>query len=71
MALTKASEPTIRRDFQELENQGAVERFHGGVRVKEQEGNVTFDTRNADSKQEKQAIARMAANLLKKMTLFL
>ncbi|WOO42743.1 DeoR/GlpR family DNA-binding transcription regulator [Rubellicoccus peritrichatus] len=61
---TGASLPTIRRDFQELEDAGAVERIRGGIRVRRKDGNVSFDLRAVQQSKAKSSIARKAASLL-------
>ncbi|MFD1465705.1 DeoR/GlpR family DNA-binding transcription regulator [Lapidilactobacillus mulanensis] len=61
--LTDASESTIRRDLDELETQGLLERIHGGARLVT---HLTSDQAQNDREQlnrsEKEQIARFAVN---------
>lgn len=60
--LLNASESTIRRDLQELENAGLLKRIHGGARSTQQlsfEANMT--EKSLKNVQEKQQIAQVAA----------
>ena len=62
----EASESTIRRDLQHLENQGLLIRVHGGAKKKQQ---LNFEAnmmeKEAKFHEEKLAIGRYAANLIK------
>ena len=62
----EASESTIRRDLQHLENQGLLIRVHGGAKKKQQ---LNFEAnmmeKEAKFHDEKLAIGRYAANLIK------
>jgi len=64
------SEPTIRRDLEELEKDGLVERIHGGARLlkpaawRMDKRELPFYMRREVAKNEKQAIARAALQLL-------
>lgn len=62
---TGASRPTLRRDFQELAEMGAIERVRGGIRVIRQEGSLPFNLREVQQSSAKAAIAQKAANLLR------
>ena len=57
---------TIRRDLNELENSGLVERLHGGARLKRTDKMVElpYDLRTIRNKPEKEAIARAAVSLI-------
>lgn len=61
---TGASLPTVRRDFAELAESGAVERVRGGIRVKRKDGSLPFNLREVQHSEAKAAIARVAAGLL-------
>jgi len=65
MEATGASRPTIRRDFGELAESGAVERFRGGIRAARKDGNVPFNLREVQHSAAKSAIARKAVSLLR------
>lgn len=65
MSATGASRATIRRDFDELADSGALERIRGGVRVARREGNVPFNMRNVQQSAAKSAIAAKACRLLR------
>ena len=65
MDLTGASEITIRRDFTRLAENGTVERFHGGIGLPAGEKMSPFAFRKIRFSEEKAAIAKQAAGLLK------
>lgn len=65
MGLTGASEITIRRDFTRLAGNGSVERFHGGIGLPAGEKMSSFAFRKIRFSDEKAAIAKYAASLLK------
>lgn len=57
---------TIRRDLDELEEQGRITRFHGGAKaVKEVSSEASFDLRTRTNHEYKMAIARSGIELLK------
>ncbi len=61
------SPATVRRDFAELARQGLVIRGHGGIQLAESKdymGVVPFARRRVENPQQKQKIARKAAELL-------
>jgi DeoR family transcriptional regulator, fructose operon transcriptional repressor len=59
-------EMTVRRDMEFLEEQGLLERVHGGARiVKEASEEVAYSLRAAQRTLEKQRIARAALDLIK------
>lgn len=62
---TGASPATLRRDFEQLAQSGAVERVRGGIRVARNEGNLSFNMREVQHSKAKTAIARKAVSLLK------
>ena len=62
---TGASLPTLRRDFAELEETGAVQRVRGGVRIIQKEGSLSFSIREVQHSKAKAAIAKKAAQLLR------
>lgn len=62
---TEASRATIRRDFDDLARNGAVERIRGGIRVARKDGSLPFHLRQVQRSSEKSAIARKAARLLR------
>lgn len=65
IAILNASESTIRRDLQELENEGLLERIHGGAKKGQLLGfeqNMTEKT--LKNIHEKQVIAQLAASLI-------
>jgi DeoR/GlpR family transcriptional regulator of sugar metabolism len=65
-AATGASEPTIRRDLKLLEEEGAIERVHGGARLMQSAGSeVAFDVREQRNIQAKRAIAEAGYGLLR------
>lgn len=65
-AATGASEPTIRRDLKLLEEDGAIERVHGGARLMQAIGTeVAFDLREQRHIEAKRAIAEAAYALLR------
>lgn len=64
--LLDASESTIRRDLQELENQNLLQRVHGGAKKMQQlafEPNMVEKTKHYSA--EKKAIAHYAASLIR------
>lgn len=65
MDLTGASEITIRRDFAQLADAGVVERYRGGIGVPVGEQMSPFAFRQVRFSEEKAALARRAAALLK------
>ncbi|MFP4070008.1 MAG: DeoR/GlpR family DNA-binding transcription regulator [Opitutales bacterium] len=65
MEATGASRPTLRRDFQELEAGGSIERVRGGIRVIRREGSLPFNLREVRHSAAKSAIAQKAARLLR------
>jgi len=65
-AATGASEPTIRRDLKLLEEDGAIERVHGGARLMQAIGSeVAFDLREQRHIEAKRDIAEAAYGLLR------
>ncbi len=63
----KASESTIRRDLQNLENQGLLTRIHGGAKKRQRLNfEATMDEKQQRFHAEKIAIARAAAQLITK-----
>jgi DeoR/GlpR family transcriptional regulator of sugar metabolism len=58
------SEMTIRRDLAELEDKGLLQRVYGGA-VSSTSRDIAYSSRNAAFHDEKQAVAREAANLVK------
>lgn len=59
----QASESTIRRDLQELENKGLLVRIHGGAKQNQRLSlELNMDEKTAKNVQEKQQIAQLAAN---------
>ncbi|MBO1305473.1 DeoR/GlpR transcriptional regulator [Enterococcus sp. 669A] len=63
ISLLNASESTIRRDLQELENAGLLERVHGGAkRPQYLEQELGMAEKSFKNVQQKQAIARLAAD---------
>lgn len=58
----KVSEITIRRDFQNLENQGKITRYHGGAMIKEEQS--SFPVKNQKNVVLKKSIARVAKSLI-------
>ena len=73
VAATGASEPTIRRDLKLLEEEGVIERVHGGARLMPTAGSeVAFDLREQRHIEAKRAIAEAAYDmLLAEQTVFL
>lgn len=60
-----ASESTIRRDLQELENQHLLERIHGGAKKIQQFGfEADMHTKSQENIDAKKAIAVLAASLI-------
>ncbi|SEQ73737.1 transcriptional regulator, DeoR family [Faunimonas pinastri] len=70
---TGASLATVRRDLQRLEDEGAVERTHGGVRLAETAGvELGFRVREKRNIAAKRAIARSATEMIRpQSTIFL
>lgn len=64
LVATGASPATIRRDFDEIADSGAVERIRGGIRVARRAGNVSFSMRSVHQSVAKSAIAARACKLL-------
>lgn len=62
---TGASLPTLRRDFAELSQSGAIERVRGGIRVVRKEGSTSFLMREVQHSDAKARIARRAVRLLR------
>lgn len=63
---TGASEPTIRRDLKLLEEDGVIERVHGGARLLPATGSeVAFDLREQRNIEAKRIIAESAYSLLR------
>ena len=63
--LLGASRETIRRDLTELENQGKVQKFHGGAMLPRGFGEGVFQQRMGENVAAKVRIAKTAANLFK------
>jgi len=63
--LLGASRETIRRDLTELENQGKVQKFHGGAMLPRGFGEGAFQQRMGENVAAKVQIAKTAANLFK------
>lgn len=65
----QVSRETIRRDLEELEKQGYVMRIHGGAKKVETDHRpssyVPFDERQVENLSDKEAVARLAATLIK------
>lgn len=60
-----ASESTIRRDLQELENEGYLKRVHGGAKKAQYlEEELAISEKSAKNVQQKQAIAQLASGYL-------
>ena len=66
------SEITIRRDLQEMEQRGLLQRFHGGARTKQQVHELLyFDDKRSAQQREKNLIADTLAQMIKpRSTLF-
>lgn len=65
MAELGVSRSTLRRDLIDLERQGMLVRVHGGVvNADSLRGEPTFDRRHRDQPEEKQAIAKVAAEMV-------
>lgn len=63
--LTQASESTIRRDFEMLEQEGWVKRFHGGAEYTlKPKDEIEFMTRYVVRQPDKEQIAQYAASLV-------
>jgi len=64
--LLNVSEMTIRRDFDALEQQGLVERTHGGAVFRQERlaGKFHYQSSIAENPEEKQSIARRAAAII-------
>lgn len=63
--LLGASRETIRRDLTELENQGKLQKFHGGAMLPRGFGEGAFQQRMGENVAAKVQIAKTAANLFK------
>jgi DeoR family fructose operon transcriptional repressor len=63
-SLFAVSEATIRRDLQELENSGLVQRTHGGAVSSQLGSELSFHDREVFFLEEKRAIAALAANMV-------
>lgn len=64
--MTYTSESSIRRDLQELENNGVVSRLYGGVKLRENSNIAApFEKRIQKNHIEKNKLAKKAARLLK------
>lgn len=63
--LFTVSEATIRRDLQELENSGLLQRTHGGAVSPQLGSELSFHDREVCFLDEKQQIALTAANMVK------
>ncbi|MDR0921648.1 MAG: DeoR/GlpR family DNA-binding transcription regulator [Lactobacillales bacterium] len=60
-----ASESTIRRDFEQLEEQGYLERVHGGAkRILQLDYEQNMEEKSIKNKQEKVKIAKLAASFV-------
>lgn len=59
-----ASQPTIRRDLDFLENEGFVRRNHGGAMLADDTVNIPISYRRGKRLREKMQIARLAATLI-------
>ncbi|WP_425805228.1 DeoR/GlpR family DNA-binding transcription regulator [Desulfitobacterium sp. Sab5] len=59
------SESTIRRDLQELENGGVIQRTHGGAISVQSSFELSYQEKEVRNFDEKQKIARAAAELVK------
>lgn len=67
-----ASQMTVRRDLQHLEDQGLLRRTHGGAAAGSPSGDSGHDERTAQALPAKRAIGRRAADLIKDgQTIFL
>ncbi|WP_165006233.1 MULTISPECIES: DeoR/GlpR family DNA-binding transcription regulator [unclassified Enterococcus] len=65
VSLLNASESTIRRDLQELENDGFLERIHGGAKKEQLLGfEQNMSEKTLKNVQEKQSIVKLAAELI-------
>lgn len=63
--LLDASESTIRRDLQELEKAGMLERVHGGAKIKADLGSEqSMNEKSIKNIQEKQNLAKNAAEIV-------
>jgi len=60
-----ASQPTIRRDLDQLERQGYVRRSHGGAMLADDSINTPVSFRRGTKAREKTQICRLAATLIK------
>ncbi|WP_019724253.1 DeoR family transcriptional regulator, partial [Enterococcus mundtii] len=64
VVLLDASESTIRRDLQELEDEGLLQRIHGGAKKEDLLGfEQNMSEKTLKNVREKQMIARLAAEL--------
>lgn len=65
-AVLNVSEITIRRDLQDMERQGALERFHGGTRSRQNAQDLPyFDDKSTSNIREKNLIAETVAGMIK------
>lgn len=65
VVLLDASESTIRRDLQELEDEGLLQRIHGGAKKEDLLGfEQNMSEKTLKNVHEKQVIARLAAELV-------
>ena len=70
--LLDVSRETVRRDLLELEEEGLIDRVHGGAVLPEQQREPPFDIRRDAQARAKQDIARKAASLIEPgMSLFI
>ena len=58
------SDETIRRDFAVLQDQGVLTRLHGGARATGKNAETSYGRRMSEHRDEKERIARMAADLV-------
>jgi DeoR family fructose operon transcriptional repressor len=58
------SDMTIRRDLQRLEGEGILVRTHGGAVARASEQDAAYGVREQAQREEKEAIARVAASLV-------
>ena len=64
-ATFKVTPQTLRRDLQELSDRGLLRRHHGGASANLSTVNADYDLRHVETAQEKAAIGRAAAELVK------
>jgi DeoR/GlpR family transcriptional regulator of sugar metabolism len=66
VTITKSSPATVRRDLSKLEEDGVIQRTHGGARLAESSNlEVAFNLRESENLEVKRAIGRAAHALLK------